>query len=600
MTDKSTINHPVGVVTQRRAPRLIKPTEVEPLVRQILTKRGYKTEAAQADFLNPSYTGTKHDPFLLPDMDKAIARLKVARDQGEQVTIYGDYDVDGITATALLLDALPKFGFKVDSYTPDRFSEGYGLNKGAIDKLKQRGTNVILTVDNGIVSFDEVDHASELGIDVIVTDHHSPRDTLPEAVAVVDPKITAYCHHDCYDKHYLIHAPMRESQPGYYPFCDMCGCGVAFKLVQALQMVYPDALPAGQEKWLMDLVALGTVSDVVSLVDENRAFVKWGLQVIKKTRRPGIKALAAVAGLELNDIDSRAIGFVLGPRLNASGRLASAQLAIDLLMTKDNSKALELAQQLDDLNTRRKKLQTEIYEKAVDQVDLNEPVAIAVGDDWHEGVIGIVASKIEEKFEKPTFIFSRNGDDVKASGRSFGDFSVAAAITATRDLLVKGGGHVAAGGLTVRRDNFAKWKRAVNAYYCEQGLDRAAQAAMLYPDPDVEISDFSKLTPELVKNLSVLEPFGEANPVPVFELKRVIVSERRLMGADQNHVRYTFLDDSGNKFQAVAFSAADRFTTEPAELGDEPVRANVRVELALNEWNGNVSVQGKLIKMDKV
>lgn len=572
------------------------PNDVSPLVVDIMRGRGYETTDAQTDFLNPSYDGTKHDPFLLPDMNKAVERLKLARERGERITVYGDYDVDGITATTLLLDALPKFGLTVDSYTPDRFSEGYGLNKKAIDKLKKRGTDVILTVDNGIVSLDEVAHANEIGLDVIVTDHHSPRDVLPDAVAVVDPKITAYRHADDYDKHYLTKDFVKTKTDSLYPFCDMCGCGVAFKLVQALQTIYPDDMPDGQEKWLMDLVALGTVSDVVSLVDENRAFVKWGLRVIKRTRRPGLKALAAVSGIELNAIDSRAIGFILGPRLNASGRLASAQLAIDLLRTKDNAKALELAEKLDALNSKRKTLQNKIYDQAVEQVDLNEPVAIAVGDDWHEGVIGIVASKIEEKFEKPTFIFSRNGDDVKASGRSFGDFSVAAAITATRDLLEKGGGHVAAGGLTIKQTNFAKWKRAINDYYRSQKLDPTEQAQMLYPAPDVAIDDLSQLTPELVRDLAVLEPFGDANPVPVFELRNVIVAERRLMGQEQSHVRYTFVDGNGNKLQAVAFNAADKFTLEPSIMG-EPARANALVELNLNEWNGLVSVQGKLIKL---
>lgn len=550
----------------------VDPGQVSPLIRRILVGRGYKTEQQQRDFLNPDYDATDYDPLLLPDMQAAAERLLTAAERGEQVTVYCDYDVDGTTACAVLMDALPKFGIKCNYYVPDRFKEGYGLNKAAIKQLKDAGTDLILTVDNGIVSFDEADCAAELGVDLIITDHHTPRADLPKCVAVVDPKIT----------------------DGEYPFNDLCGCGVAFKLIQALQKL-TDTLPSGQEKWLLDLVALATVADVVSLVDENRAIVRWGLEVIKKTRRPGVKALAAVAGLELSDIDARSIGFMLGPRINAAGRLANAKLAIELLTATDNQTALNLAQQLADLNDSRKQLQTNIYNDAIKQIDPTEPVAIAVGDDWHEGVIGIVASKVEEKVEKPTFIFSRNGDEVKASGRSFGDFSIAAAINATSTLLERGGGHAAAGGITVKTANLPAWRQAVNDYY--RSLKLTDQTKYLYPEPDVAVSDFTELTPELVNDLKLLEPCGAANPVPTFLLSDVIVNNRRLMGADLQHVRYTLLDNQGNQLQCVAFNAADRFTLEPGEFG-QAARADVLVELSLNEWNGVASVQGKLLKLD--
>lgn len=565
------------------------------LIQRILVGRGYKTPAQQAAFLSPDYEAAKHDPLLLPDMDKAIARLKQALAQDEQITVYGDYDVDGITATTLLLDALPRFGFRVDTYTPDRFREGYGLNKKAVETLAQRGTKVILTVDNGIVSLPEVARANELGVDVIVTDHHSPRKDLPAAVAVVDPKILQFHNPEKYDSDYVLKPEFADS--GLYPFLDMCGCGVAFKLVQQLQKEFPDKLPAGQEKWLLDLVALGTVSDVVALKDENRAYVKWGLEVIKRTRRPGIRALAAVAGVPLDQVDSRAIGFMLGPRLNASGRLKHAKLAIQLLSSTDNERALALAEQLNELNDKRKKLQNEIYEQAVQQVDASQPIAIAVGEGWHEGVVGIVASKIEEKFERPAFVFSRTPTGIKASGRSFGDFSIAAAITATRDLLLKGGGHVAAGGLTVAPENFDKWCAAVQDYY--RSLNLPDQRHLLYPEPDLAIDDFSELTADTVRELEQLEPFGAANPVPVFKLQNVTVSNRRTMGSDSQHVKYTFTDKNGVSLDCLAFNAADRFTLTPFDDNGQPQHADALIELTLNEWHGNVSVEGKLIKLDR-
>ena len=577
---------------------MVRLADVAPLVRQILDKRGIVGDEAQLAFLNPSYDDTNYDPLLLPGMQLAVERLLEARQRGEQVTVYCDYDVDGTTSAALLLDALLRFGITANYYVPDRFAEGYGLNKTAIKQLKEAGTDLILTADNGIVSFDEVAYAAELGVDVIVTDHHTPRDTVPAAVAVVDPKILLRDYPDSYDEHLML-IPDSTGDRGneLYPFVDLCGCGVAFKLVQALQQALPDDLPLGQEKWLLDLVALATVSDIVGLVDENRAIVRWGLEVIKKTRRPGVKALAAVAGIELKDIDSRAIGFVLGPRLNAAGRLANARLAVELLSTTDNARALELATELDQLNSQRKKLQAEIYEQAVRQVKSTDPVAIAVGDDWHEGVIGIAASKVEEKMERPTFVCSCHDDIVKGSGRSFGDFSIAAVINATSSLLERGGGHAAAGGITVAWDKFAAWCQAVQDYYASLKLRPTEQLKYLYPPADVTLSQLDGLTPELVRSLGLLEPFGAANSVPVFLLADIVVAERRLMGADLQHVRYTFMDNNGNKLQAVAFNAADRFTIEPGEFG-ELVRANALVELTLNEWNGNVTVQGKLLKLD--
>jgi single-stranded-DNA-specific exonuclease len=597
------------------------------LVKKILANRGVKTAAEQEDFLNPDYEKFKHDPFLMPDMQKAVDRIVLARDRGEKVTIYGDYDIDGMTATTILWDSFCKFGIDVHTYTPDRFKEGYGLNIAAVEQIAADGTKLIITVDNGTLSFGEIARAKELGVDVIVTDHHSPHEDLPDAVAILNPKVQVAQNPDCYDEKFVL---KKDCDKKLYPFADLCGAGVAFKLVQALQIEFDSSviasktkqssnktldrhadksarddsvnLPFGQEKWLLDLVAFGTVCDVVGLINENRAYAKWGLEVIKKTRRPGLKAVLATAGVDLKNVDARTLGFVLGPRFNSAGRMATAEIALELLKTDDNMRALELAEKLENLNKERRKTQDEIYKNACGQIlkqvqdnKKDSHVAIAVGDDWHEGVIGIVAAKILEKFERPAFVMSRGAEFAKASGRSFGDFSIASAIHATDEILVKGGGHKAAGGLTVKTERIEEWRVAVQTFYKTQNLK--SQTDFLYPKPDVTIKNFAELTPELLDEIARLEPFGQANPAPVFELADVIIMSRRTMGDQNQHVKYVFADADGRKFTAVAFNAADKFTLTEFDENDEPQRVRVLVELTKNEWNGRISVEGNLIKM---
>ncbi len=289
---------------------------VSPLIKEILKRRGVEGAASQQAFLHPDYAAAKHDPFLFPDMKQAVARIKKALKNRQKVTIYGDYDIDGMTATVILWESLRKFGLDVETYTPDRFTEGYGLNIEAIEQLAADGTKLIITVDNGTLSIKEIARAKELGVDVIVTDHHAPGDSLPDAIAVLNPK----------------------RQDSKYPFNDLAGCGMAFKLVQACQTAL-EGLSNGQEKWLLDLVALGTVCDIVGLIDENRANVYWGLEVLKKTRRVGLRALLAKAGVDQNNVTAETLGFVLGPRLNAAGRLETAEMALELFKTDDTFRA---------------------------------------------------------------------------------------------------------------------------------------------------------------------------------------------------------------------------------------------------------------------
>ena len=537
------------------------------LFEQILTARGLTTRAARQAFLQPDYMAVKHDPFLLPDMKKAVARLKQARQRGEKIVIYGDYDIDGLSATALLLDAFSKFGFEgVDAFIPNRFVEGYGMTMGAVDKVRDMGADLIVTVDTGSLCHAEIAYAASLGIDTVVTDHHNVAETPPPSVAAVNPKF-----------------------PGHtYPFRDLCGAGVAFKLVQALQTEL-DGLPDGYEKWLLDLVALGTVCDIVTLADENRANVYWGLEVLKKQQRPGLKALMAVAGIEPEQVNARHLGFGLGPRMNAAGRLETAQHALDMLTARDGLVALEASEKLEELNVKRRSIQDAIFEEACVQAEelADDRVLVVSSDGWNHGVIGIVASKLVEKYKKPVFIIGERGEEATGSARSFGDFSAADAVRAADDIIIKGGGHGAAAGVTLETEKISDFRRRVNEFY--DSLQLTNQERYLLPRADVEIDDFSEIDEDLVANLAKMEPFGNGNPEPVLKITRASVLSMRRMGADGQHVKLALRDKNGKVLQMLAFNAPEEFFRES---GDEVA---AWFQPTLNEWQGVRTVEGRLL-----
>ena len=537
------------------------------LFEQILTARGLTTRAARQAFLQPDYMAVKHDPFLLPDMKKAVARLKQAREQGEKIVIYGDYDIDGLSATALLLDAFGKFGFEdVDAFIPNRFVEGYGMTMGAVDKVRDMGADLIVTVDTGSLCHAEIAYAASLGIDTVVTDHHNVAETPPPSVAAVNPKF-----------------------PGHtYPFRDLCGAGVAFKLVQALQTEL-DGLPDGYEKWLLDLVALGTVCDIVTLTDENRANVYWGLEVLKKQQRPGLKALMAVAGIEPGQVNARHLGFGLGPRMNAAGRLETAQHALDMLVARDGLAALEASEKLEELNVKRRGIQDAIFEEACVQAEelADDRVLVVSSDGWNHGVIGIVASKLVEKYKKPVFIIGERGEEATGSARSFGDFSAADAVRAADDIIIKGGGHGAAAGVTLETKKIGDFRQRVNEFY--DSLQLTNQERYLLPRADVEIDDFSEIDEELVANLAKMEPFGNGNPEPVLKITRASVLSMRRMGADGQHVKLALRDKNSKVLQMLSFNAPEEFFREP---GDEVV---AWFQPTVNEWQGVRTVEGRLL-----
>ena len=542
------------------------------LFEKILASRNIDKDKLNS-FLSPDYDLEKGDPYLLPDMQKAVDRIKTAYEKGEKIVIYGDYDVDGISATALLLDAFESFGFKdIQSFIPNRFVEGYGMTIGAVDKIKSMDANLIITVDCGSLCHNEINYANSLGIDTVVTDHHNVAETPPPAVAAVNPRFGGHL----------------------YPFSDLAGVGVAFKLVQALQKEL-DGLPEGHEKWLLDLVALGTVCDIVKLTGENRANVYWGIEVMKKQRRTGLKALMAVANIDKADISAKTLGFVFGPRINAAGRMETASLALDMLISKNGDDALNKANYIDDLNSHRRQMQDDIFKEAckiaLDYKD--DDVLVINGKNWNHGIIGIVAAKILEKFKKPVYILAEDDNgETKGSARSFGDFSAADAVRAADDIIIKGGGHAAAAGVTLKNDKISDFRQRVNEFYSSLQLNN--QERYLLPKADVEIDDFSEINEDLVGKIATMEPFGNGNLEPVIKITAADIVNVQHMGTDGQHIKLSARDSDGAVIRMLAFNAPENFLCKPGDT------ASIWFRPVINEWQGIRSVEGELLHLQLV
>lgn len=560
---------------------------------EILKVRGLNDPTRRTAFLKPDYA-KRHDPFLLPDMAAAVKRLVEAHAKREKIVIYGDYDIDGLTATTVLLDAFESFGFEdVEAFIPNRFVEGYGMTNQAVDKVAAMGADVIVTVDCGSLSHEPITRAAELGIDVIVTDHHNVAAVQPSAVAVINPKRLLAEYPDRYKDYRLVESIADD----IYPFLDLPGVGVAFKLVQALQTRLP-GLEQGQEKWLLDLVALGTVCDVVNLVDENRMHVYWGLKVLAKTRRPGLRALMAVARVETDKVNARSLGFALGPRMNAAGRLETAQIALDMLRAGDNETALTKAQQLDEMNVDRRTQQDVIYKEAIQQAEryASDNVLVVSSPGWNHGIIGIVAAKLLEKFGKPTYVLEEMGAESKGSARSYGDFSAADAIRASDDIITKGGGHKLAAGVTLPTANIAAFRARVNEFYRSQKLRLREQQALLLPRADAA-AELDEVNEALVANIARLEPFGSGNEQPVLCTDDLTVERVRRMGAEGQHVKLTLAaPQQGVSLLAmdfVAFNAPEHFFVD---IGDT---VKIWYQPDINEWQGRRSVEGRLLHLEQ-
>jgi len=533
----------------------------------ILKNRGLNGQELEY-FLRPKYENL-HDPFLLPDMHQAVTRLEEGLKNNDIITIYGDYDIDGLTASSVLVDAFKSFGFKnVDVFIPNRFVEGYGLSVDAIESIAKNGTNLIVTVDCGSLSHEPISRAGELGVDVIVTDHHNVADVQPDAVAVINPK--------------------REGHK--YPFRELAGVGVAFKLVQALQTKIP-GLDSGQEKWLLDLVALGTVCDVVPLLDENRILVHYGLQVLTQSRRPGIKALLNVSKVSSVSPSTRDIGFGLGPRMNAAGRLETARHSLDLLLSDNYQEATKLAEKLDEMNKERRKEQDSIFEEACILADEDQSSVLVISSpNWNHGIVGIVAAKLLEKYKKPTFVMQELEDMVKGSARSFGDFSAADAIKYAEKIIIKGGGHKLAAGVTLPLGKVDEFRHKVNEYY--DSLNLKNQEKLLLPGSDAEVETLDEINIELVEKISNLEPFGKSNEKPIIKISNIKVIGKKTMGNDGSHIKLKVQDKKGNSMELIKFKADDKYHKD---VGSE---ISLWTNLELNQWNNITTVEGMLINIE--
>lgn len=496
----------------------------------ILMNRGISDEVVDA-YLKKSLESI-HNPFMMGDMEKAADRILAANKDKEKIVIYGDYDVDGITATAILYKFLKSIGADVDYYIPDRISEGYGINIMAVNRLARAGVKLMITVDCGITAVGEVAFAKTQGLDVVITDHHTCKDELPDAVAVVNPK--------------------REDST--YPFSGLAGVGVAFKLVLAL------AIRLGKntkDTFLeyVDLAALGTVADVVPLIDENRVIVSKGLKIIENTKNEGIKALLNVAGVSGKALDSTTLAFSLAPRLNACGRLENAKIAVELLTCEDSEKAYEIATHLDEINRKRQAIEQKIYEEALYETGTFEKeqlVYVLSGENWHHGVVGIVASKICEKLYRPCILISCENGKGKGSGRSVPEMNLFDALSDSDDILTQFGGHSQAAGLSINADKIDEFREKINVY-AKKNIDIQNLVPKLKIDCNLT---GDSLTITAAKMLSVLEPFGEANENPVFSACGLKVVSAAAMGQDGKHLRIR-LTDGKNVFGAVGFGMGD-------------------------------------------
>lgn len=533
---------------------------LHPLVRDILIKRGYEKPEEVAAFLNPNYDKQLHDPFLMKGMKPAVDRILEAVEKRQSIVIYGDYDIDGITASTVMVETIKNLGYEARSYIPDRFEEGYGINLDALKKLKSEGVDLVITVDCGITSVKEVSWAMENGLDIIVTDHHSVPEFVPQAVAVINPKQA-----DC-----------------DYPFKDLAGVGVAFKLAQALQQASGKP-EAGQEKWLLDVVALGTVCDVVTLVGENRVLASFGLKVMNKTRRVGLRALAEVSGVEVGKITSYTLGFMFGPRMNAAGRLEHAARSLELMLTNDPVHAREIAAELDGLNKQRQGDQAKIVKEAKEMAAqyVDDPVLVLASADWSHGIVGIAASKVAETAGKPTLIMQILGDKAKGSARSFGGFNLIDALRTADDLFVKYGGHAFAAGYTIPVDRLDDLRARLNEHWLEVSGELPEQAI----DSDVNLDDFNQIDWDLHNGLQQLEPFGNGNRQPSIAIQSVEITDMRWVGSDGRHAKLT-LSDGSNRLSGIGFGLADKHPNLSAGQ-----QVSVMAHIDRNDFNGKSSLQ---------
>ena len=511
-------------------------------------------------FLNPTRNDF-YDPFLLPDMEKAVDRIIEAANNKEKVIIYGDYDVDGITSICVLKQFLNSIGIDAAHTIPNRLDEGYGLNKDAVKRIADEKYKLMITVDCGISGIEEIDYANSLGIETIVTDHHEPLDNLPNAIAVIDPKIKS----------------------SKYPFNQLAGVGVVFKLIQAIGK----KLNLDEKEYLkyLDLVAVGTISDIVPLVDENRVIAKLGLKLVEVTRNIGLKTL--INSLGYKQINSTTVSFGIAPRINACGRMGMAEEALNLFLTTDTQETLNLTDKLNEYNRVRQEIEKGIYEDAIYKIQKeniqDKDCIVLAGENWHHGVIGIVASRITDMYFKPTILVCMEENEGKGSGRSIPGFDLHNALCKSSQYLQKYGGHEMAVGLSLHRKDFENFKKVFEDYACSCNLNQIVPIINI----DKEVTD-KELTVQNIKDLKILEPFGEANKTPLFLFKNLRIDSIRSL-TEGKHMKLTLKTENGNIITAMGFNMGNR--AEEFLIGD---KVDIVGVLEINSFNGMDSIQFNL------
>lgn len=528
---------------------------LDDLAAQMVYERGIQTPEALQSFLNPSLEDL-HDPYLLHDMDKAVERIRRAIEDDEQILIYGDYDADGMTSASLLKEALEELGAECQVYLPNRFTDGYGPSKSVYKYfIEQQEISLIVTVDNGVAGHEAIAYAQEMGVDVVVTDHHSLPDELPDAYAIIHP----------------------EHPQGNYPFKHLAGCGVAFKLATAL-------LEQVQVEFL-DLVAVGTIADMVSLTDENRVMVQYGLSLLRQSERIGLLELMKVAGVESKNLDEETVGFQLAPRLNALGRLDDPNPAIELLTGFIEDEIADIALMIDAKNTERKEMVQAIYDQAKSMVNPDKPVQVLAAEDWNPGVLGIVAGRLLEELQQPVIVLTIQDGLAKGSARSVEAVDIFQALNENRDLFVAFGGHSGAAGMTLKVENLTALSDTLSDFIKENNLDLSSKSKLVL-DEELDLND---LTLDTVKSLKKLAPFGMDFPKPTFYLKDFQVESVRTMGQDNAHLKLRIKKNTVS-MDAVAFGKGGL-----AQEFSQVKNLELAVQLSVNQWNGNTSIQLMLV-----
>lgn len=543
------------------------------LFEQLVKKRGFSR-----CFLKPKYEDLA-SPFLLPDMEKAVERMEEAKERGEKVIIYGDYDADGVTASTVMGEALRLMGVtEVETMLPDRFEDGYGMSKKVVQRAEETGVGLVITVDCGSGNWEIVKELKEKGIDTIVTDHHECPAKLPEAVAIVNPKRRDFVAQV---------ENFEEKVETLMNLRDLAGVGVAFMVAKAL--VEKGEIPEGQEKWMLDLVLIGTICDSMKMTAENRILCYFGAKVLEKTRRVGLKELLRVSGTTV--INSETIGFQIGPRINAAGRMASAEVALKLLKATRRTEAARYARELEEYNEQRRAQQLAALEEIRERGVSQRSVIIETGT-WHEGVLGIIAGRLVEEYKRPAFVLSEKEGVYKGSGRSFGEFNLAEALKACAEEIIGGGGHALAAGVKVEAGKIKAFEEKINEYY--EGLELVDQERFFEVEPDLELRGLEGLTLDFLEELTELEPFGAGNEMPIFRLKDMFVLDKRLMGEEGKHLRLLVRDDKGGMLKLIAFSVPGEW--KEVEQGS---RVDLLMSIEENEWNGLKSVQGRILGIER-